>query len=244
MTFEARNGTPATYRRFAALCALNAAIGSKPFAVVTAGRVRAGMGGYSSGKILFADDGTLTPAGAEILAGRSDGWKPVTRSQARTLLDNLVRSGLAHRFNEYRGGLTYYSKTLSAEQIAENLLRRASRKAVNPKLQKLSEAIRQAKQDGVLLSGDLLPKSPHNTDSPHNREIATQSPPGNHPIATQSPHNAAFNAAFNAPKNASLNAEALSDEKGEGKNPQPHELSTEERANLSKQFQQLREAIK
>jgi hypothetical protein len=159
----------------------------------------------------------LTPAGAEILAGRSDGWKPVTRSQARTLLDNLVRSGLAHRFNEYRGGLTYYSKTLSAEQIAENLLRRASRKAVNPKLQKLSEAIRQAKQDGVLLSGDLLP---------------------------QSPHNAAFNAAFNAPKNASLNAEALSDEKGEGKNPQPHELSTEERANLSKQFQQLREAIK
>ncbi len=168
MAFEARDGTPATYRRFSALCALNAAIGSKPFAIVTANRIRAGMGGYASGKMLFAEDGTVTTAGAAILAERSDGWKPDTRSQARTMLDNLVRSALAHRFTPYRGSVTYYSKNLSAEQIAETLLVRASRKASNPKLQKLSEAIRQAKQDGILLSGDLLPKSPHNTDSPLN----------------------------------------------------------------------------
>ena len=221
MVFEAREGNVKIYRRFSALCAVNAAIGSKPLAIVTTGRVRAGMGGYASGKMLFAKDGTITHAGAVILAERSDGWTPPTRSQVRTLLDNLVKSGLAHRFNEYHGGLTYYSKELSAEKIAENLLLRANRKASNPKLQKLSEAIRQAKQDGVLLSGDLLPKSPHNTDSPHNREVATQPPPARHPVATQSPHNASSYAALNASsKCLQLNAEARSKdesvEKGNG----------------------------
>ena len=205
MVFEARDGNAATCRRFSALCALNAAVGSKSFAIVTANRIRAGMGGYASGRILFAPDGTLTQAGAEILAERSDGWKPETRSQARTMLDNLVRTGLAHRFNEYRGGLTYYSKVLPAEKIAETLLLRASRKASTPKLAKLSEAIRQAKQDGILLCGDLLP------ESPHNREIATTSPPGSRPVATPSPHNAASNASLNATANASLNAEARAD---------------------------------
>ena len=46
MVFEARDGIAKTYHRFAALCAVNAAIGSKPFAVVTRNRVRAGMLGY------------------------------------------------------------------------------------------------------------------------------------------------------------------------------------------------------
>jgi hypothetical protein len=211
MVFEARDGNAATYRRFSALCALNAAVGSKSFAIVTANRIRAGMGGYASGRILFAADGTLTQAGAEILDERSDGWKPETRSQARTMLDNFVRSGLAHRFTPYRGSVTYYSKALSAEKIGEAILAKCQRSAQTPRTQKLGEAIRQAKQDGILLCGDLLLESPHNTDSPHNSEVATQSPPGNHPVATQSPHNAASNASLNATANASLNAEARAD---------------------------------
>jgi hypothetical protein len=242
MVFEARDGNAKTYQRFSALCAVNAAIGSKPFAIVTANRVRAGMGGYASGKVLFAKDGTVTHAGAVTLSERTDGWTPPTRSQARTLLDNLVRSGLAHRFNEYHGGLTYYSKDLSAEKIAETLLLRANRKASNPKLQKLSEAIRQAKQDGVLLSGELLPQSPHNTDSPHNREVATQSPPGSHPIATQSPHNAASYASLNASSNASLNAGASAlSEKMEEKHFNAHDDWTPEQR--AEAFRQLRDAV-
>ncbi len=242
MVFEARDGNAKTYQRFSALCAVNAAIGSKPFAIVTANRVRAGMGGYASGKVLFAKDGTVTHAGAVTLSERTDGWTPPTRSQARTLLDNLVRSGLAHRFNEYHGGLTYYSKDLSAEKIAETLLLRPNRKASNPKLQKLSEAIRQAKQDGVLLSGELLPQSPHNTDSPHNREVATQSPPGSHPIATQSPHNAASYASLNASSNASLNAGASAlSEKMEEKHFNAHDDWTPEQR--AEAFRQLRDAV-
>jgi hypothetical protein len=154
---------------------------------------------------LFAADGTLTQAGAEILDERSDGWKPETRSQARTMLDNFVRSGLAHRFTPYRGSVTYYSKALPAEKIGEAILAKCQRSAQTPRTQKLGEAIRQAKQDGVLLCGDLLPQSPHN------REVATPSPPDSHPIATQSPHNAALNASLNATANASLNAEARAD---------------------------------
>ena len=49
----------ADYNFFAALCAFNAAIGSKPYAVVTRSRIRAGMLGYSSGRLLFDKDGNL-----------------------------------------------------------------------------------------------------------------------------------------------------------------------------------------
>ncbi len=242
MAFEARDGNAKTYTRFAALCALNAAIGQKPTAIVTVNRIRAGMLGYSSGKLLFADDGSLTPAGDALLKARNDDWKLLTRSQTRTMLDNLVASGLTHRFNSYRGGLTHYSKSLSAEMIAENLLLRASRKASNPKLLKLSEAIRQAKQDGVLLCGELLPQSPHNTDSPLNREIATQSPPGSHPVATSSPHNAASNASLNASSNASVNAAHALSGKEDEKHFNAHDDWTPEQREAA--FKQLREAIK
>jgi hypothetical protein len=207
MVFEARDRSSKTYQRFTALCAVNAAIGSKPFAIVTRNRVRAGMFGYSSGKLLFDKKGDLTPDGRTLLDSRQDQpVEPVTTSQARTLLDNLVESGLLKRFTPYRGSFTYYSKTLSAEQIAEALIKRAERNTSTPKLKQLGERLRRAKQGQPLLSGESSSKSPHNTDSPLNTEIATPSPPDDHPIATSSPHNAAFNASLNASKNASLNA--------------------------------------
>lgn len=214
MAFEARDGTAKTYQRFAALCAVNAAIGSKPFAVVTRNRVRAGMLGYSSGKLLFDKPGNLIPEGRALLESREDQQHEViTTSQARTLLDNFVKTRLLNRFTPYRGSFTYYSKNrpddpknMTAEKIGEALLARARRTGQNPKLKQLGELIRQAKQGQPLLSGDGLEKSPHNTDSPLNRETATQSPADNHPIATQSPLNAALNAALNASINASLNA--------------------------------------
>jgi hypothetical protein len=213
MVFEARNGTAKTYLRFTALCAVNAAIGRKPFAIVTRNRVRAGMLGYSSGKILFDKFGNLTNAGIELLKGREEVQEPVSGSQVRTLLDNFAKTGLLNRFTPYRGSLTYYSKNnpdnpknMTAEKIGEALLVRARRTGQNPKLKQLGELIRQAKQGQPLLSGEGLEKSPHNTDSPHNRETAAPSPPVHIPIATPSPHNAAFNAALNASKNASENA--------------------------------------
>ena len=215
MAFEARDGTANTYQRFAALCAVNAAIGSKPFAIVTRNRVRAGMLGYSSGKLLFDDDGNLTPEGRALLESRQDQRREViSTSQARTLLDNFVRTRLLNRFTLYRGSFTYYSKNrpddpknMTAEKIGAALLIRAQRTGQNTKLKQLGELIRQAKQGQPLLSGEGLEKSPHNTDSPHNREVATPSPPDHHPIATPSPLNASLNAALNASKNASLNAD-------------------------------------
>jgi hypothetical protein len=221
MAFEARDGTARTYQRFTALCAVNAAIGSKPFAIVTRNRVRAGMLGYSSGKVLFDDEGNITPAGRALLDSREDQQRVViTTSQARTFLDNFVKTRLLNRFTPYRGSFTYYSKNnpdnpqnMTAEKIGVALLARVQRTGHNPKLNQIGEQIRQARQGQPLLSGDVLlsgedlEKSPHNTGSPHNRETATQSPPDHHLIATQSPHNAALNAAKNAAKNASLNAD-------------------------------------
>ena len=216
MAFEARDGTAKTYQRFTALCAVNAAIGSKPFAIVTRNRVRAGMLGYSSGKLLFDDDGNLTPEGRALLESREDQQRRViSTSQARTLLDNFVKTRLLNRFNPgNRGSLTYYSKNrpddpknMTAEKIGAALLVRAQCTGQNPKLKQLGELIRQAKQGQPLLSGDAVEKSPLNTDPPHNRETATPSPPDHHSIATPSPHNAAPNASLNASKNASLNAD-------------------------------------
>lgn len=215
MVFEARDRNLKTYQRFTALCAVNAAIGSKPFAIVTRNRVRAGMLGYSSGKLLFDDDDNLTPEGRALLESREDQQSEViSTSQARTLLDNFVKTRLLNRFNPgNRGSLTYYAKNrpdypqnMTAEKIGESLLARAKRTGQNPKLKQLGEQIRQAKQGQPLLSGDGLEKSPLNTDSPHNKETAASSPPDHHPIATQSPHNASLNAALNASKNASENA--------------------------------------
>ncbi|MDR3413590.1 MAG: hypothetical protein P4L87_21990 [Formivibrio sp.] len=223
MVFEARDGTEKTYHRFAALCAVNAAIGSKLFAVVTRNRIRAGMLGYASGKLLFGDGGNLTAEGRTLLESRADQQRqPISTSQARTLLDNFVKTRLLNRFTPYRGSFTYYSKNnpedpanMTAEKIGAALLARAQRTSQNPKLQILGEQIRQAKQGKPLLSGDVLlsgdfsEASPHNTSSPHNGEASTQSPPDHHLIATQSPLNAALNAALNATENAPLNAERI-----------------------------------
>lgn len=198
MVFEARDGNEKTYLRFAALCAVNSAIGSKPFAVVTRNRVRAGMLGYSSGKLLFNDETELTDEGRALLRKREDNRHPVTTNQVRTLLDNLVASGLLHRFTPYRGSITYYSKTLSAEMIGELVLSRAKRTASNPRLVQIGEQIRRAKNGGTLLCGDISSNSPLNTKSPHNRETTTQAPPHNHPVTTQAPHNATPNATPNA----------------------------------------------
>jgi hypothetical protein len=214
MVFEARDSTAKTYQRFAALCAVNAAIGSKPFSVVTRNRVRAGMLGYSSGKVLFDDDGNLSTAGRKLLNSREDRQREIiTPSQARTLLDNFVKTRLLNRFSPYRGSFTYYSKNnpdnpknMTAEKIGEALLARARRTGKNPKLIRLGEQIRQARKVLTLLSGEGLEKPPHNTDSPHNREPAAPSPPDHNPITTPSPLNAALNAALNASKNASVNA--------------------------------------
>jgi hypothetical protein len=207
MVFEARDGTAANYLRFSALCAVNAAIGSKPFHVVTRNRIRAGMLGYTGGTLLFDDDGNLKPEGAALLATREDGiHAPVTCSQVRTLLDNLVKASLLQRFTPYLGSITYYSKFLPPELIAKALLEREAKKATNPKLAALGEALRKAKQGNPLLSGDQSETSPHNRTSPHNSETATQSPPDSHPVATRSPHNASSYAALNASLNASPNA--------------------------------------
>ncbi len=139
-------------------------------------------------------------------------YEIISESQARTLLDNLVKTNLVHRFSPYRGSVTYYSKTLTAQQIGEALVTRAERSIQNPKLKKLGERIRQAKQakpplcGDVVLCGDSSDKSPHNTDSPHNVASTTQPPPAHHPVATQSPHNASLNASLNASDNATPNA--------------------------------------
>ena len=210
MCFEVRDGTERIYPRFAALCAVNAAIGSKPFAIVTRNRVRAGMLGYPSGKLIFDQNGEVTPAGRTLLDRRGDKREPVTTNQARTLLDNLVKSNLLHRFTPYRGSITYYSKTLSAEMIGEQVLARAKRTASNPRLEQIGEQIRLARNGHALLSGEPG-KAPHNSESPHNRETTTQAPPDHHQTTTQSPHNAASYAAPNASLNATENAEALAD---------------------------------
>ena len=225
MVFEARDGNAKTYQRFAALCAVNSVLGSKNFSIVTTGRIRAGMGGYSSGKLLFAKDGTLTPDGERLLATRTDGWKPPTRNQARTLLDNLVKSGLLHRFTPPgRGKWTYFSKALPAEQIALGLIKRASRSASNPKLKALGELLLSVKAGTALLSGAQLGESPLNSKPPLNREVTTQSPVDHHSTTTRPPLNAASNASLNASLNAE--ASAIGKEEGEKGNGETFTLPT------------------
>ena len=215
MVFEARDGTEKNYRRFAALCAANTAIGSKPFAVVTRGRIRAGTLGYSGRSMLFDEDGNLTDAGKILLGERDDDAVPMTDDQVRTLLDNLVRDGLLTRYNPYRGSLTYYSKWMPAEMIAGSLLNKANRTAgnvSNPKIADLGEQLRQIRQGArnplVPLCGDADKKAPHNGGAPHNGEVPTQAPPGPHPSPTQAPHNAASFAASLAAPNVDYNAGA------------------------------------
>lgn len=134
MFFEARDGSPQNYQRFACLCAANAIIGSKPYAVVTRGRVRAGMLGYSSGKVLFDDDGAIHADGAKLLAQRLDGVLPVTENQVRGLLDKLVVASLVYRFNPYRGSVSYYSKTLTPELLCVVLTRKAAKQVPDARL--------------------------------------------------------------------------------------------------------------
>lgn len=184
----------ADYHFLSAVCAFNCAIGRKPYAPVTRNRIRAGMLGYHSGAMLFDDDGSLSAQGVAILEQRTDHVrKPITESQARTLLDRIHDKGLAERYQPKRGSLTYYSTKHKPDEIALMLRRRDERRAGT------STPLR-----GELpLCGE---PSPHNEKSPHNGEVSTQSPPGHHPIATRSPHNAVSNAVSNVASNAVSNA--------------------------------------
>ncbi len=238
MVFEARDGSEKTYLRFTALCAANAIIGSKPFAIVTRPRVRAGMLGYSSGSLLFDKAGNLHDQGRALIAERDDPQPTIpTRDQIPTLLTNLVKSALLNRFTPGRGALTYYSKKLSAEEIATALLNLAERNATNPKLVELGERIRRAKQ-GALLCGGEKEVSPHNTSSAHNREVPTSSPPVPHQVPTSSPHNAALNAALNATENAARNAGVASPQKTERQ-----ETVIKSEADIKSFFEQLRASV-
>jgi hypothetical protein len=230
MVFEARDGSEKTYIRFTALAAINAAIGSKPFAIVTRNRVRAGMLGYASGKLLFDDDGNVTPGGKKLLKARGDKREPITTDQVRTLFDSLVKGGLLHRFQPYRGSVTYYSKTHSAEMIGELVLARVKRSAANQRAMEIGDKIRRIRNGEPLLSGDME-NPPHNTGAPHNSEIPTQAPPKPRLCPTQAPHNAALNAALNAAKNAEENAE--------GKRA----ISEEERIQYAGMFENLRREL-
>ncbi len=207
------------YKFFAALCALNAAIGSKPYAIVTRSRVRAGMLGYSSGRLLFDERGELTDAGRALMASRQDGVSaPATDNQVRTLLDKLVARGLAQRFHPFNGSLSYYSKFLAPEEIAQKLIARAERTTHNPKLIELGQRLRAVKSGlfsgDVPLSGD---RPPHNEEAPHNEKTTAQAPPDHRPVTAQAPHNASvlcscLNASPNASHTMSANREcALED---------------------------------
>lgn len=189
----------ADYKVFAALCALNAAIGSKPYAVVTRNRIRAGMLGYSSGTLLFDEGGRLSEAGRHMLALRQDGAaEALTGDKVRSLLDKLVVRGLVKRFHPYKGSLVYFSKFMEPEAIATALVNRAERTTHNPKLAELGQRLR-AVRSAAPLRGE---QSPHNWESPHNENSPTTSPPSPHPVPTQAPHNASSNASLNASLNA------------------------------------------
>ncbi len=254
MVFEARDGNAWTYRRFTALCAVNAVIGSKPVAIVTRNRVRAGMLGYSSGSVLFDDAGQLTTSGRALLESREDQAFPPelvpTTSQARTLIDNLVKTGLLHRFTPpKRGSLTWYSKTLPNELIGMELIRRAKRTASNPRLKELGEMLERAKNGEAPLCGETQESSQHNSESPRNRGIATQWPPDSHSVATPSPLNAAVNAAgLNAPKNASAYAGTVSTptshEKTGREDPQVDYWAPDKVEERRQGFQKIRESLK
>jgi hypothetical protein len=206
----------ADYNFFAALCAFNAAIGSKPYAVVTRSRIRAGMLGYSSGRLLFDKDGNLHDAGRALLSLRAEGITfPVTGNQARTLLDKIVTRGLGKRFQPYRGSLTYYAKFTEPEEIARLLIKKAERSVADPKLAEMGQRLRALKNGSLLCGGSPLcgEPSPHNEGAPHNEESATQAPPAPHPVTPQSPPehhimllgNASLNVSSNASPNVSHN---------------------------------------
>jgi hypothetical protein len=184
------------WRIFCGLAAGNAVLGSKPYGIITRNRIRAGMLGYSSGKALFDDSGEMSLIGGELLAERQDGiLEPISESQARTVLVNLVKRGFYHTYTPpTRGSLTYYSKFLTTEEIAWNLVKRELKKHKGTELQKLDAQLLALKSNSPLsgepsLSGEA---SPHNEVSPHNVKVATPSPPVDHPIATRSPHNASL----------------------------------------------------
>ena len=184
------------------------------------------MLGYSSGKLLFNEDGALSDSGSRLLSSRQDGVTlPATPNQVRTLLDKLVERGLVKRFNPYRGSLTYYGKFVGPESIAAMLIKRAERTSHNPKLVEAGQRLRALRgtpplSGEALLSGEPSPHNeepPHNEPSPHNEECTTQAPPDHHPSTTQAPHNASSNASSNASPNASHNAGEAVCEKGSSK---------------------------
>ena len=145
LLFEARDGKGISYRDFATLCAVNAALGKKPFAAITQPRIRAGMLGYSSSTWLFDEEGNLTRNGESLLQEREDGAVPLSRKQMRTTLDRLERRHFFARFLA-SPRRTFFSRSLTNIELAKELLRREEAVTDNRrKMNDLREQIRQVK---------------------------------------------------------------------------------------------------
>ena len=139
------------FRDFQVLCAVFAVIGDKAYAVIRRDRVRAGALGYSSGRVLFDKEGKITPAGKRILADRQDKAVPLTVSQVRTALDRLNARGFLSRLHPWQSARrTYYSRSLSHEELAERLVNQIERKLTNPAAQRQGQQLFRQKLTALL----------------------------------------------------------------------------------------------
>jgi hypothetical protein len=133
------------FRDFSVLCSVFAIIGDKEYAIVRRDRVLAGALGYSSAHVLFDEAGKITSSGGKILAARPDKAVPLSENQVRTTLNKLHARGFFSRLHPWPSARrTYYSRSLSHDELADRLVGRIERQMLNPGEQKKGqEAFRQ-----------------------------------------------------------------------------------------------------
>jgi hypothetical protein len=118
------------FRDFGVLCAVYAIIGDKQYAIAHRDRVRAGALGYSSGRALFDESGSLTREGKRLLELRQDKAEPLTLNQCRYTLNRLHARKFFSRLQPVKCGRTvYYSRGMSHDELAEKLLSRLERRS-------------------------------------------------------------------------------------------------------------------
>lgn len=118
LVFEARDGTGLSYREFSVYAALRASVGTEPIKWVTRNALVWLSMGYNRSEAMEAD-----------VSLRPDGAKPLTVRQIGITLDELVERSLIPARVRANKRETYYSFTLSPNDVAKKLAEIKSQRA-------------------------------------------------------------------------------------------------------------------
>ncbi len=169
-------------RDFCVLCAVWALIGDRQYAIVRRDRVRAGALGYSSQKALFGPDGKLHEEGIRTIGTRTDHKQPLSENQVRHTLNKLHTRKFVSRIHPWKCcRTTYYSRGLSHDALADQIVNRIARKVSAGSQQDLGQQRFREKAAALLkrwVSGGESFDQKATGEAPHGNRVATAGPTG------------------------------------------------------------------